>query len=88
MLGTTLTTSSTGARNHYLQGMRELDLARPFDAHGAKHDPELAAVRNKLVGAIKDTITRAFRSSFLLSASLALAAIVVAFVFRRRGVVG
>lgn len=64
------------------------DLARPFDAHGAKHDPKLAAVRDKLVGAIKDTITRAFRSSFLLSASLALAAIVVAFVFRRRGVVG
>jgi hypothetical protein len=32
VLGTTLTTSSTGARNHYLQGMRELDLARPFDA--------------------------------------------------------
>src|SRR5216117_1533250 len=32
VLGTSLTTSSTGARNHYLQGMRELDLARPFDA--------------------------------------------------------
>jgi Flp pilus assembly protein TadD len=32
VLGASLTTSSTGARNHYLQGMRELDLARPFDA--------------------------------------------------------
>jgi len=64
------------------------DLGRPFDAHGAKHDPELAAVRDKLVGAIKDTITRAFRSSFLLSASLALAALALAFLFRRRGVVG
>jgi MFS family permease len=64
------------------------DLGRPFDAHGAKHDPELAAVRDKLVDAIKDTITRAFRSSFLLSASLALATLAVAFLFRRRGVVG
>ena len=63
------------------------DLAKPFDAHGAKHDPKLAAVRDELVGTIKDTITRAFRSSFLLSAGLAVAALAVAFVFRRRGVV-
>jgi MFS family permease len=63
------------------------DLARPFDAHGARHDPALAAVRDKLVGTIKDTITRAFRSSFLLSASFAAGALVVAFLFRRRGVV-
>jgi MFS family permease len=63
------------------------DLARPFDAHGAKHDPELAAVRDELVGAIKDTLTRAFRSSFLLSASLAAAALALAFVFRGRGIV-
>jgi hypothetical protein len=63
------------------------DLARPFDAHGASHDPALAAARDKLVGTIKDTITRAFRSSFLLSASFALGALVVAFLFRRRGVV-
>jgi hypothetical protein len=63
------------------------DLARPFDAHGAKHDPALAAVRDSLIGAIKDTITRAFRSAFLLSASFAAGALVVAFLFRRRGVV-
>jgi MFS family permease len=63
------------------------DLARPFNAHGAQHDPALAAVRDKLVGAIRDTITRAFRSSFLLSASFAAGALVVAFLFRRRGVV-
>ncbi len=30
--GTPLTTSSADARNHYLQGQRELDLVRPFDA--------------------------------------------------------
>lgn len=64
------------------------DLARPFDAHGAAHDPTLAAVRDRLVAGIKDTITRAFRSSFLLSASLAAAAFVVAAFFRRRGIAG
>jgi MFS family permease len=63
------------------------DLARPFNAHGAQHDSALAAVRDKLIGAIKDTITRAFRSSFLLSAALAAGALVVAFLFRRRGIV-
>ncbi len=31
-MGTPLTTSSAAARDHYLQGQRELDLARPFDA--------------------------------------------------------
>ena len=63
------------------------NLARPFDAHGAKHDPTLARVRDTLVDAIKDTITRAFRSSFLLCASFAAAALGVAFLFRRRGIV-
>src|SRR5205085_1717807 len=48
------------------------DLAQPFDAHGAKHDPTLARVRDDLVAAIKDTITRAFRSSFLLCAACRL----------------
>ena len=63
------------------------NLARPFDVHGAKHDPALARVRDSLVGAIKDTITRAFRSSFLLCAAFGLAALGLAFLFRRRGVV-
>ena len=62
------------------------DLAQPFDAHGAKHDPTLARVRDDLVAAIKDTITRAFRSSFLLCAAFGAAALAVAFSFRRRGV--
>jgi predicted MFS family arabinose efflux permease len=64
------------------------DLAKPFDVHGAKDDRTLAAVRDRLVSAIKDTITRAFRSSFLLSASLAVAALVMVLLFRRRGIVG
>lgn len=32
VLGLTITTSSADARNHYLQGLREIDLVRPFDA--------------------------------------------------------
>ncbi|HEY1369259.1 MAG TPA: MFS transporter [Gaiellaceae bacterium] len=63
------------------------DLARPFDAHGAGTDPALAAVRDDLIAAIKDTITAAFRSSFLLCTALAAAALVVALLTRRRGVV-
>jgi MFS family permease len=63
------------------------DLARPFDAHGAKQDPTLAHVRDRLVGAIKDTITRAFRSSFLLCTAFGVAALALAFPFRRRRVV-
>ncbi|MBV9917093.1 MAG: MFS transporter, partial [Solirubrobacterales bacterium] len=37
------------------------DLAKPFDARGAAHDPRLAATRDSLVGAIKDALTRSFR---------------------------
>jgi Flp pilus assembly protein TadD len=32
IMSSPLTTSSVEARNHYLQGLRELDLVRPFDA--------------------------------------------------------
>jgi len=60
------------------------DLSRPFDAHGARSDPALAAARDRLVATIEDTITRAFRSSFVLCAALALAALALAFFFRRR----
>jgi MFS transporter len=60
------------------------DLTRPFNAHGARHDPALAAVRDRLVSAIEDTITRSFRWAFLLSAGLAAAALAVALAFRRR----
>ena len=60
------------------------DLARPFDAHGARHDPALAAVRDRLVAAIEDTITRSFRWAFVLSAGLAAAALALALTFRHR----
>src|SRR3954471_10175075 len=32
VMGIAITTPSADARNHYLQGLREIDLARPFDA--------------------------------------------------------
>jgi len=60
------------------------DLARPFDAHGARSDSALGAARDDLVGTIEETITRAFRPAFFLSAALAGLASVLAFVFRRR----
>jgi predicted MFS family arabinose efflux permease len=60
------------------------DLAEPFNAHGAGHDSALAAARDRLVGVIEETITRAFRSSFLLSAALAGLALLVAALGLRR----
>jgi hypothetical protein len=59
------------------------DLAQPFDSRGARHDAALASVRDRLVSAIEETITRCFRPAFLFSALLAALAIPVAFVFRR-----
>jgi MFS family permease len=60
------------------------DLAGPFDAHGARSDPVLAATRDRLVSTVEETITRAFRPAFLFSAALAAAAVVVAAAVRRR----
>ena len=60
------------------------DLSEPFNAHGARNDSELAATRDKLVGAIESTITRAFRPAFLLSAGFAALALLAAALFRRR----
>jgi MFS family permease len=59
------------------------DLAQPFDAHGAQHDAALASVRDRLVDAIEETITRCFRPAFLFSALLAALAIPIALAFRR-----
>jgi hypothetical protein len=60
------------------------DLAEPFDKHGAQHDPALAAARDKLLGAIESTITRASRSAFFVCAGFAALALVLALAFRRR----
>ena len=60
------------------------DLREPFNANGARSDPALAAVRDRLFGAIAATITRASRPAFLLCAGFAALALIVAAAFRRR----
>jgi len=60
------------------------DLREPFNAHGARDDPALAAVRDDLQGAIAATITRASRPAFLVCAGFAALALIVAAAFRRR----
>jgi predicted MFS family arabinose efflux permease len=58
------------------------DLAKPFDAHGAQHDSRLAAARDRLLGAIESTITRASRSAFFVCAGFAALALLLSFPFR------
>ncbi|MFL5920156.1 MAG: MFS transporter [Gaiellaceae bacterium] len=59
------------------------DLAEPFDKHGAQHDSALGAARDRLLGAIEATITRASRSAFFVCAGFAALALLVALLFRR-----
>jgi hypothetical protein len=58
-------------------------LAEPFDAHGARHDSALASARDRLLGTIEATITRATRSAFFVCAAFAALALLVAAWFRR-----
>jgi hypothetical protein len=60
------------------------DLAGPFDKHGAAHDERLRRVRDSLVGALKDAITRSFRPALTLCAVLAALALVAISSARRR----
>jgi predicted MFS family arabinose efflux permease len=60
------------------------DLAQPFDTHGAAHDPRLRRVRDSLVAAVKDAITRSFRPALTLCATLAVLALVAIPSIRRR----
>jgi predicted MFS family arabinose efflux permease len=60
------------------------DLAAPFDRRGAEHDAQLRQVRDSLIGALQDALTRSFRSSFALSALLAVLALVPILAVRRR----
>jgi predicted MFS family arabinose efflux permease len=60
------------------------NLKRPFDDQGARSDPTLRRTRDRLVGAVEETITRAFRPAFLFSAALAAAALVLAALMQRR----
>jgi predicted MFS family arabinose efflux permease len=60
------------------------DLARTFDAHGAATDPKLADARDEVIGVVEGTITRAFRSAFLVCAAFAALALALAYLMRRR----
>lgn len=63
------------------------DFTGPFDKQGAQTDERVATLRDDLVSAIEEAITRGFRTAFLVSALLAALAIVPALAFRRRVVV-
>jgi MFS family permease len=51
------------------------DVDAVFAAQGAGDSPALASARDGLVGTIESILTRAFRSSFLIAAALALLAV-------------
>ena len=50
----------------------------PFDKRGANTDEKLRETRDSVVAAIKDTLTRGFRSSFLIAALFAAVAAIAA----------
>ncbi len=60
------------------------DLTRPFDENGAAGDSNVAEVRDSLLESVQAVLTRAFRSSFVLSALFAVLAGIAGFVFLRR----
>ena len=60
------------------------DLTRPFEENGAAEDPEVASARDDLLESVQAVLTRAFRSSFVLSALFAVLAGVAGLVFGRR----
>ena len=59
------------------------DLAGPFDERGAATDGGLREMRDDLIRTLESVVTRGFRSSFLLSALLALLALAPASRLRR-----
>ncbi len=59
------------------------DLAKPFDDRGAASDSGLREMRDDLITTLESVVTRGFRSSFALSALLALLALAPASRLRR-----
>ena len=59
----------------------------PFDKRGAGKDAKLRATRDAVVSAIRDTLTRGFRSSFFIAAAFAVAAALAAAFLRNTRVV-
>ena len=60
------------------------DLARPFDESDAADDPAVAAARDDLLDSVQAVLTRAFRSSFVLSALFAVLAGIAGLAFGRK----
>jgi MFS family permease len=60
------------------------ELSRPFEEHGAADNPDVAAARDSLLESVQEVLTRAFRSSFLLSALFAVLAGFAGLLFARR----
>ena len=60
------------------------DLTRPFEENGAADDPKVAQARDDLLETVQAVLTRAFRSSFVLSALFAVLAGIAGLVFGRR----
>ena len=60
------------------------DLSAPFEEHGADSDANVARVRDSLLESVQAVLTRAFRSSFVLSALFAVLAGIAGFAFGRR----
>ena len=60
------------------------DLTRPFEENGADDDPQVAGARDDLLESVQAVLTRAFRSSFVLSALFAVLAGIAGLVFGRR----
>jgi len=60
------------------------DLRKPFDEHGARDDPAVAAARDTLVETVEETITRAFRVPFLFAAALAGVSLLLGVTLGRR----
>lgn len=60
------------------------DLTAPFEERGASTDPDVRLVRDDLLTAIEQAITRGFRGSFLFCALLAALALVPVLAVRKR----
>ena len=60
------------------------DLTAPFEERGASTDPDVRLVRDDLLTAIEQAITRGFRGSFLFCALLAALALVPVLSVRKR----
>jgi hypothetical protein len=60
------------------------DLSTPFEENGADDDETVTAARDSLLESVQAVLTRAFRSSFLLSALFAVLAGIAGLFFGRR----